>query len=119
MKTQIQTQTKHTPGPWHRGADAGNGRDSIFANEGRMRMEKGGTALYPIANLVEGWDEGEDCANAALIAAAPAMLEALEQATILLKHAWDDPALLHSQLADETAATMTKALEQAKNLPTG
>ena len=49
----------------------------------------------------------------ALIAAAPALLEALEQAVILLHHAWDDPALLHSQLADETAATMTEALEQA------
>ena len=48
-----------------------------------------------------------------LLRAAPAMLEALEQATILLKHAWEDPALLHSQLADETAATMTEALEQA------
>jgi len=49
----------------------------------------------------------------ALIAAAPLMLEALGQAAILLKHAWEDPALLHSQLADETAATMTEALEQA------
>ena len=107
MKTQIQTQTKHTPGPWHRGADAGNGRDSIFANEGRMRMEKGGTALYPIANLVEGWDEGEDCANAALIAAAPELLAALESVVNGLPEEYDD---LHTlNLIDRAKKAIDKA----------
>ena len=101
-------QTKHTPGPWHRGTDAGNGRDSIFA-KGAMKDAN----LYPIANLVEGWGEGEDKANAALIASAPALLEALGQATILLKHAWDDPTLLDSQMAKETGAVMAEALAQA------
>ena len=100
----------HTQGAWHRGADAGNGRGSIFADEGRMRLEKGGTTLYPIANLVEGWDEGEDNANARLIAAAPEILAALESATVLLKHAWENPHLLESELAYETAAEMEAAL---------
>ena len=71
------TQAKHTQGPWHRGSGAGNGRDSIFASDGRMRLDYGGTVLYPIANLVEGWDADEDNANAALIAAAPELLMAL------------------------------------------
>jgi hypothetical protein len=98
MKTQTETETKHTPGPW------------------TINPEKRGGPWYRIEAGENGWVAqvpNPDSANAALIAAAPAMLEALEQAVILLKHAWEDPALLHSQLADETAATMTEALEQA------
>ena len=96
MKTQTQTQTNEAVEALiaHRIEDLDLHPDS---NEEIMELDK----------------------SRQLLRAAPAMLEALEQATILLKHAWDDPALLHSQLADETAATMTKALEQAKNLPKG
>ena len=42
-------------------------------------MEIGGTTLYPIAQIGRGWNEGEDEANARLIAAAPEMLAALEE----------------------------------------
>jgi hypothetical protein len=69
----------HTPGPWHVGA--GNGEGSIFANNGRTRLEIGGTTLYPIAQITRGWNEAEDEANARLIAAAPEMLEALQSLT--------------------------------------
>lgn len=66
----------HTKGPWHRGQ--GNGEGSVFADEGRMRLESGGTTLFPICSVVRGWDAAEDDANEALIAAAPKMLAALQ-----------------------------------------
>lgn len=64
-------EMKHTAGPWHVGV--GNGKGSVFGPEdcGRMRLESGGTTLYPIATVNHGWRESEDNANAALIAAAP------------------------------------------------
>jgi len=60
---------------------AGNGEGSIFADNGRTRLEIGGTTLYPIAQIGRGWNEAEDEANARLIAAAPEMLEALQSLT--------------------------------------
>ncbi len=62
----------HTKGPWHVGL--GNGSSSIFAETGRMRLESGGTALYPIATVTDFEGEGES--NAQLISAAPELLEA-------------------------------------------
>ena len=72
-------KNKHTQGPWHVGV--GNGTGSVFSERGRMRLDAGATTLYPIADIVQGWDEGEDDANARLIAAAPEMLDALERLT--------------------------------------
>jgi hypothetical protein len=60
---------------------AGNGEGSIFADNGRTRLEIGGTTLYSIAQVTRGWNEVEDEANARLIAAAPEMLEALQSLT--------------------------------------
>jgi hypothetical protein len=60
---------------------AGNGEGSIFADNGRTRLEIGGTTLYPIAQIGRGWNEVEDEANARLIAAAPEMLAALQSLT--------------------------------------
>ena len=74
MKTKTKT---HTPGPWHMGV--GNGEGSIFSDNGRTRLEMGGTTLYPIAQIGRGWNEAEDEANARLIASAPEMLAALEE----------------------------------------
>jgi hypothetical protein len=71
----MTTQATHTKGPWHTGQ--GNGEGSIFCESGRMRLESGGTTLYPVCAISRGWDEGEDAANARLIAAAPDLLEAL------------------------------------------
>jgi hypothetical protein len=67
---------RHTKGPWHVGV--GNGEGSIFADEGRSRLELGGTTLYPICQINSGWDEGEDAANARLIAALPDLFAALQ-----------------------------------------
>lgn len=69
--------SKHTKGPWHVGV--GNGEGSVFADEGRARMEQGGTTLYPICNVNRGWDDAEDAANARLIAAAPELLALLRE----------------------------------------
>jgi hypothetical protein len=55
----------------------GNGEGSIFADNGRTRLEIGGTTLYSIAQITRGWNEAEDEANARLIAAAPDLLAAL------------------------------------------
>lgn len=74
----MKTNT-HTQGPWHMGA--GNGSGSIFSDNGRTRLEIGGTTLYSIAQITRGWDEAEDEANARLIAAAPELLEALQSLT--------------------------------------
>jgi hypothetical protein len=72
----MSTTTQHTPGPWHIGS--GNGEGSIFAENGRMRLETRGTTLYPICHNVSTWNIDEDDANARLIAAAPELLSALE-----------------------------------------
>jgi len=67
----------HTAGPWHIGPfDRDN---QIFSDNGRMRLETGGTTLYPIATVNDGWDNTEDEANARLIAAAPELLAALKE----------------------------------------
>ena len=60
---------------------AGNGEGSIFADNGRTRLEIGGTTLYPISLMGRGWNKVEDEANARLIAAAPDLLAALQSLT--------------------------------------
>lgn len=69
-----------TPGPWHCGQ--GNGEGSIFADDGRMRLAEGGTTLWPICTMVNGWEEAEDEANAKLIASSPALAVALRRLLI-------------------------------------
>ena len=58
----MNTRSKHTPGPW-----AARHDDMVFSKEGRIIADCESTSP-PIA---------EDKANAALVAAAPAMYEAL------------------------------------------
>jgi hypothetical protein len=41
----------HTKTPWHIGT--GNGEGSIFASTGRIRLENGGSTLYPIARIAD------------------------------------------------------------------
>lgn len=67
--------SKLSPGGWHRGT--GNGEGSIFADEGRMRLEEGGTTLYPICKMIKGWDREEDEANEVAVAALPDLIGAV------------------------------------------
>ena len=97
---------QYTPGPWHMGI--GNGQGSIFCDTGRMRLEEGGTALYPIALINRGWNTVEDAANAQLIAAAPTMLAALQLVARLL----DDPDADHFD-PDKVQAEVEAAIKLA------
>ena len=80
---------EHTPGPWHVGiVEPG----IVFADHGRLALGADGTTLYPICRMV-AWDErcDEDRANARLIAAAPALLAALEESrreAVYLRDTW-------------------------------
>ena len=69
-----RTMNKLSPGDWHRGT--GNGEGSIFTDKGRMRMEEGGSTLYPICKMVKGWDPAEDEANEIAVAAVPDLVSA-------------------------------------------
>ena len=73
---------KHTPIPWHVGA--GNGAGDVFSEIGRMRLEKAGTTLYPICNVINF--DGEVLENAELIVLAvnnhEKLLLALERAEL-------------------------------------
>lgn len=66
---------KITSGGWHQGT--GNGEGSIFADEARMRLETGGTTLYPICRMNKGWDPEEDEANEVAVAALPALIDSI------------------------------------------
>ena len=66
MKTQIQTQTKHTPGPWY----ATTCGTDIHVQSASINEDNYVCKVYGTLN---------DDANAALIAAAPLMLEALRE----------------------------------------
>jgi len=70
-----QNMSKHTPGPWHVGVVE---KMEVLSDHGRLRLEPGGTTLYPICKVVM-FDREEDEANARLIAAAPEMYEALRE----------------------------------------
>lgn len=84
--------SKHTPEPWHAGE--GNGKGNIFAKVGRMRLEQGGTTLYPICHVINF--DGEIDANIERIvacvnackginpAAVPHLMEACELASNIL-----------------------------------
>ena len=67
---------KHTPGPWE--VTGPHSREVITANPGTYKP------CMTIAKVGGYWDE-EAQANAALIAAAPAMYEALQQSLVLIE----------------------------------
>lgn len=98
--------TQHTPAPWHVGM--GNGIGSIFPESGRTRLENGGTTLYPIAQVNQGWDAAEDEANARLIATAPELLVALEGLLNALPSATTHPAIKAARAAIAKATGETK-----------
>jgi len=62
----METNTTHSPLPWHVGQ--GNGAGSVFAASGRMRLEDGHTMLAPICKVIDF--DGERDANAEYIVRA-------------------------------------------------
>ena len=106
---------EHTPGPWHVGT--GNGEGGIFAEKGRMKLEEGKTTLYPIATTpIHGGDyTTQDRANARLIAAAPALLDALGKIARVAAFVEG-----HSEYArlQECYTLAQVAFAQAKEVPT-
>lgn len=94
------TQTS-TQGRWHPGN--GNGEGSIFADEGRVRLEAGGTTLYPIADSLVH-DEPTRTNNLALGALAPELAECHGQ-------------LMDPDLDDDT--WRETAMDLVARLPTG
>jgi len=74
----MNARDKHTPGPWI----VSEKRDGLLI----IRQKDRATTLLPIGHvLAAGWEDKETAmANAALIAAAPALLEALRELTTVL-----------------------------------
>ena len=102
---KLETKLKHTPAPWQ--LSTIDGEDCLMVGGG-----DDGSMIVADIRTDDYWD-GVVAANARLIAAAPDLLDAFMQATILLKHAHDDANALESQYAVETADAMTAALTKA------
>lgn len=90
-----------TAGNWHMGQ--GNGEGFIFADAGRMRLETGGTSLYPIAKWDMGYDKAEDEANGRAMAALPQLL-AVCRAVLGDGPTALDPDVHHALIAQARAA---------------
>jgi hypothetical protein len=83
-------KTTHTPGPWI------NDGDSVSA---LVDPENSATYIAPICDIDNGWAEETQQANAALIAAAPELLQALESLHDATKHYFRDFEHLHPSIA--------------------
>jgi len=97
----MQTQTKHTPGPWttNRTSDTSEGR-SI------------GTAKGSIALLTEDrYTASEQTANARIIAAAPDLLAAAERVARLME--WKDTPSSMVEI-DAVKAQLRSAIARAR-----
>ncbi|HAA50403.1 MAG TPA: hypothetical protein DCE43_11840 [Planctomycetaceae bacterium] len=75
-----------------------------------MRMEDRGTTLYPVAQVVTGYESREDDANARLIAAAPDLLAALKDVLYLSTGIPDSES---SYLANAALVKVRAAIEKA------
>ena len=104
---KLETKLKHTRAPWHVDHDAK--RTMV----GSLFIQVKDEHNVDISDIYLGGNSDMNEANARLIAAAPELLDALMQATLLLKHAHDDANALDSQFAVETADEMTAALTKA------
>lgn len=69
------TPVSHTPGPWHTGDAEWH---AILGPKTRRYNNDGKLQLIGIALVATSDDEAEDLANARLISAAPALLQALQ-----------------------------------------
>jgi hypothetical protein len=108
---KLETKLKHTPAPWQLSTT----EEWNYNRHGCLMVGGGDDGSDIVAQIRTNCSDvctDSESANARLIAAAPDMLDALMQATILLKHACDGHAL-ESQYALETADAMTAAITKA------
>lgn len=98
----MQTETApHTPGPW----------ESHIAFDGSYPITR--TDGFRLAETYPG-DDPESRANARLIAASPALLEALQAAAETLDTALD-PSNLDEEMVKSALAQARAAIQQATN----
>ncbi len=100
------SESKHTPGPW-------DWLNSDIGQDGTLVGRRGENVIHHDA--YEGmWfathDEHRDAANARLIAAAPDLLEALQELYALDTHQGNHGTCwLHPHTAEKVRAAITKA----------
>lgn len=101
---------KHTPGPWE--VTGPHSREVITTNPGTYKPR------MTIAKVGGYWD-GEAQANAALIAAAPVMYEALREAHELIRSLVAEEMIHGTELqrVGSCQANMWSALAQAEDKP--
>lgn len=100
-------ETKHTPGPW-----------AVYQSRGNSRLRVMSDAVpYDVATMNHAGGEEAEAANAALIAAAPELLESLRGLVATLESARDEkqltaPRFVQCQLREEVkraSAAISKA----------
>lgn len=104
----MNAPAKHTPGPWHilRSTYAAKQHHAVEVND-----KSGQTVAYSLNFVARFKDEGE--ANAHLIAAAPELLEALEEATESECRSWCEQGGPHRPSCDKRRALIAKARGEA------
>ena len=100
------SETKHTPGPWTIGDSNNSGVDVELGNSNTSA----GIYRFDRYNGQEAYSRDECMANAHLIAAAPDMLAALEDA----REALNKPPFINSQTLKCIDAAIAKAKGGAK-----
>jgi len=105
---QTVADVQHTPGPWLvTGPFDTNDYDD---SEGWYRIEAARTLDLRVCRSADGYVEGENEANARLIAAAPDLLKALQSTR---KRLWfivgvNDPSIVEADAALRAAATSAR-----------
>ena len=86
---------KHTPGPWR--VEEESGDLFIYAHPYEYDISIG-MAFKPVRDLLEDRTTGEHEANARLIAAAPELLEVLENLVRNIEYLVEDGTLCHEEV---------------------
>jgi hypothetical protein len=108
------TATKYTPGPWaqsHRRGEDGMYQTQVYCAKGETIAT---VAWYPMPADADGsvgtYREG----NARLIAASPALLEALRKAVLALAHASEEKPGLYRDAYESVDAAIALATGDAE-----
>lgn len=104
----MNSTTHHTPGPW-----TVNGPWHIQADTTLEEFQAGGSRPKVVAHIVQGHNitPEQRKANATLIAAAPELLEALEQVELYLD------SIDSAEIAQSIGMVVRGAIAKAKQVP--